>query len=106
MQWDIAVTSEINTTLLLQQVHAQLRRLEQAEKTSGGDEPPRDTHIDARLGGLESDVKHIHSHLTDVKSDVREIKNHAREDFRILLWTGAASVLALAGLMAKGFGWL
>lgn len=62
--------------------------------------------IEARVARLESDSEHIKSTLKDIKDDVREIKRDARGDFRALFGSLIAVALCLAGIMAKGFGWL
>lgn len=62
--------------------------------------------LETRVAKLESDVAHIASDIKDIKQDVRDIKKDARDDFRILFGSLIFVALGLAGLMAKGFGWL
>ncbi len=62
--------------------------------------------MEARIARLEATITHIHESMTDLKSDIREIKSHARSDFRVLFGALIAVALGLAGLMARGFGWL
>lgn len=69
--------------------------------------------MEARVAKLEAHVEHIDSTLTDIKQDIREIRSDlkevrgdARNDFRLLFGALIAVALGLAGLMAKGFGWL
>lgn len=67
-----------------------------------GDEVP----MEARMAKLEAVTESIDKRLTSVESDVREIRRDMRADFR-LTWGGMIFIaLGLAGLMAKGFGWL
>ena len=61
---------------------------------------------EARIAKLESDVGHIQSDIGDIKTDIREIKNDQKTDFRVLFGAIIIATLGLAGLMAKGFGWL
>ncbi|HDW8052597.1 TPA: hypothetical protein ACVU0F_004331 [Yersinia enterocolitica] len=62
--------------------------------------------IDTRVAKLESDSEHIKVTLKDIKDDVREIKRDARGDFRMLFGALIAVAIGLAGVMAKGFGWI
>ena len=58
--------------------------------------------MEARIARLESEVRHIQSDIAEIKTDVREL----RSDNKILLGMITAASLGLAGIMAKGFGWL
>ena len=58
--------------------------------------------MEARIAKLESEAHHIQSDIAKIKTDVREL----RSDNKILLGTIIAASLGLAGIMAKGFGWL
>ena len=62
--------------------------------------------MDARIAKLESDVDHIQSDTREIKQDIREMKVDARSDFRILFGSIIGVAIGLAGLMAKGFGWI
>jgi len=62
--------------------------------------------VEARVAKLESHFEYIRRDLDDVKSDVRDIKKDMREDFRIMFGALVVVALGLAGMMAKGFGWL
>lgn len=71
--------------------------------TGGGSgEPP----MEARIARLEATTEHIQSDLSDLKGDVRALRGDQKTDFRILFGALIAVALGLAGLMAKGFGWL
>ena len=61
---------------------------------------------EARIARLESDVEHIKNDIGDIKQDLREIKTDAKNDFRLLFGALIFVALGLAGIMAKGFGWL
>ena len=62
--------------------------------------------MDSRIAKLESDVSHIQSDVADIKHDIRELRNRDEKDFRMLFGAIIFVALGLAGLMAKGFGWL
>lgn len=62
--------------------------------------------MEARVAKLEAHFEYIRRDLDAVRTDVGAIKKEAREDFRILFGALIAVALGLAGLMAKGFGWL
>lgn len=69
--------------------------------------------MEARVARLEAHVEHIDETLTDIKQDIRdirsdlkEVRGDARTDFRLLFAALIAVAVGLAGLMAKGFGWL
>ena len=66
--------------------------------SEGGD----DGRMEARIAKLEAHVEHVRSDLADIKSDVRDARKSMRTDF-LLTWGG---IIALAGLIAKGFGWI
>ena len=58
--------------------------------------------MQARIAKLESEAHYIQSDIAEIKTDVREL----RSDNKILLGMIIAASLGLAGMMAKGFGWL
>ena len=58
--------------------------------------------MEARIARLESEAHHIQSDIAQIKTDIREL----RSDNKILLGMMIAASLGLAGIMAKGFGWL
>ncbi len=58
--------------------------------------------MEPRVAKLEASVQHIESDIGEIKLDVREI----RKEFKTVYGFIIAAVLGLAGLMAKGFGWL
>lgn len=62
--------------------------------------------MEARVAKLEAAVEHIQRDIADLKGDVRAIRSEARTDFRLLFAALIATALGLAGIMAKGFGWL
>lgn len=65
-----------------------------------------DGGMEARVAKLEALAESTDRRLTTVEQDIRGLRSDQRQDFRIT-WGGLiAAVLALAGLMAKGFNWL
>lgn len=91
----------------------------------GGDD------LEARVAKLESDVEYIKRDIQDIKTEIRqhrsenteefksvreefksvraeikEVRELHHKDFRILFGALITVALGLAGLMAKGFGWL
>lgn len=62
--------------------------------------------MEARIAKVEATLEHVQRDLGELRSDVRELRRDARTDFRILFGALIAVALGLAGLMAKGFGWL
>lgn len=74
--------------------------------TGGGNEPPGGSGLEPRIAKLESHFEYIRRDLDSVATDVKDIRKDMREDFRILFGALVMVALGLAGLMAKGFGWL
>jgi hypothetical protein len=68
----------------------------------GGD----DGGMEARVAKLEAAVEHIQVVVGEIKADLREVRRDMRGDFRLLFGAVIFVALGLAGLMAKGFGWL
>lgn len=62
--------------------------------------------MELRVAKLESDVEYIKRDISEIKDDIKDIKKDAKSDFRMLFGAIIAVALGLAGLMAKGFGWL
>jgi len=46
------------------------------------------------------------SGLGEVRNEIREVRNHQERDFRILFGALIGVAVGLAGMFAKGFGWL
>lgn len=55
---------------------------------------------------MATSIRKIHFDLTDVKMDLCEYRKEQRQDFRISIGVTITAALGLAGLIAKGFGWL
>lgn len=72
----------------------------------GGDGGGYDAGMEARLAKLEAAAEFVHRDLTEIKADLREVKRDARTDFRITWGAMIAGFVGLAGLLAKGFGWM
>lgn len=80
-------------------------RLRRDRLKSGGGDGTSDG-MEARVAKLEANVGHIQTDIADIKADLRQMKDNARSDFRVT-WSGMiVGFLGIAGLMARGFGWL
>jgi len=66
--------------------------------------------MEARVAKLEAAVEYIQRDISDIKTDLKEVRGDVSSirttDFRILFGAIIAVALGLAGIMAKGFGWL
>ncbi|MBE3263139.1 hypothetical protein IM264_10330 [Enterobacter cloacae complex sp. P34C] len=69
--------------------------------------------MDGRVARIESDISYIKrdiqdlkGDIKDVRSDIRDIRTDMRTDFRITFGALIAVALGLAGIMARGFGWM
>jgi hypothetical protein len=62
--------------------------------------------MEARIARLETAVAYIQRDIHELKEVIRAIRQTMSTDFRILFGTIISVTLGLAGLMAKGFGWL
>ncbi|HHT0302210.1 TPA: hypothetical protein ACTW34_000651 [Raoultella planticola] len=72
-----------------------------------------DTSVDGRMGRMESDISYIKRDINDVKDDIKDVRNDIKDirkdmkgDFRLTFGALIAVALGLAGLMARGFGWI
>lgn len=74
--------------------------------TTYGGGPPGGDQLEGRIAALEAHVAHIQRDITDVKQDVRGMRGEIRSDFRQTFGAIILVALGLAGIMAKGFGWL
>ena len=89
--------------------------------------PTMDTHPTAsdgltyKVAKLEAAVEYVVRELADLRrsqeqgfesmrnehtADFRRMRDHQERDFRLLFSMMVAVALGLAGLIAKGFGWL
>jgi hypothetical protein len=68
----------------------------------GGSVPP----VELRVARLEVRVEHIERDISEIKTDLRALRAHFDRQLRAVWASIIASNLGLAGLMAKGFGWL
>ncbi|HEE0833639.1 TPA: hypothetical protein R6379_002916 [Klebsiella pneumoniae] len=62
---------------------------------------------------MESDISYIKRDINDVKDDIKDVRNDIKDirkdmkgDFRLTFGALIAVALGLAGLMARGFGWI
>ena len=70
-----------------------------AAMSSGGSVPP----VELRVARLEVRIEHIERDIGEIKTDIRSLR---QTELRLVWGAIIASNLGLAGLMAKGFGWL
>jgi hypothetical protein len=76
------------------------------ERLKSGDGGGTFDGMEARVARLEATVGHIQTDTTDIKAEIRQMKQNARADF-LITWGGMiAGFLGMAGLLARGFGWL
>lgn len=62
--------------------------------------------MEARVAVLEQIARSTEETLRELRGEMRSLRDRQERDFR-LTWAGLIAVaLGLAGLMAKGFGWL
>jgi hypothetical protein len=73
--------------------------------------------LEARVAVLETHIEHIRKDIGMIQADIRDLRDsmhagfgglrlEARTDFRLLFGALIGVALGLAGLMARGFGWL
>ena len=72
-----------------------------------------DASMDGRVARIESDISYIKRDIQDIKGDVKEVRDEIKDvrkdmraDFRITFGALIAVALGLAGIMARGFGWM
>lgn len=78
------------------------RQVENRGGSSDGQEPP----MEARISKLEAAVEYIQRDIAEIKTELRRLRDKVDGHFIILAGTIIAAALGLAGIMAKGFGWL
>ncbi|THE57067.1 hypothetical protein EAI35_04495 [Enterobacter bugandensis] len=69
--------------------------------------------MDGRVARIESDISYIKRDIQDLKGDIKDLRSYIRDirtdmrtDFRITFGALIAVALGLAGIMARGFGWM
>lgn len=69
--------------------------------------------MNSRMVRIKSDLSHIKRNIQDLKGDIkdvrgdiRDIRTDMRTDFQITFGALIAVALGLAGIMARGFGWM
>ncbi|HBC7417585.1 TPA: hypothetical protein KEY88_000222 [Serratia marcescens] len=63
-------------------------------------------YIKRDISDLKGDVKDIRKDMGEIRKDMGDIRKDMEKDFRISIRALIAATLGLAGLMAKGFGWI
>lgn len=58
-----------------------------------------------RMTRLETTAEHMQGDIADLKTDMRDFRREVRTEFRFSYGVMVTGFTALAGLMAKGFGW-
>ena len=88
------------------------RRLQQSPLETGGN-PPDPPDMEPRVAVLEELAKGTKDALADLRAETRALRAEQRTDFRWLLGiliggfvSLGGGMLALLGVMAKGFKWL
>jgi len=71
-------------------------------ETFNGGEPP----MEARLAKLEASMEYVQRDVSDIKTDIRRIHDAVDSNFKLTFGGLIFVALGLAGIMAKGFGWL
>ncbi|MGJ5822098.1 hypothetical protein ACSBQS_05600 [Serratia sp. H402Y] len=79
---------------------------EQLHYSHGSDGGGGNDMLEARVAKLESDVEYIKRDISEIKTDIKELRTIQRSDFHKLFGSLIAAAIGLAGIMAKGFGWL
>lgn len=69
--------------------------------------------MEARVSIVETHIDHIREDITVIRGDIKELRHDIGELRKtglwlfIITWSGIIGcALGLAGMMAKGFGWL
>lgn len=60
---------------------------------------PWQQSVENRLTGIDQRLLNIQGQIDDLRRDLRG-------EIRTVLYGGIAAVVALAGMMARGFGWI
>lgn len=75
-------------------------------KSGGGD----NGGMEARIAKLEATVEHANRDLSELKAELKEARRDITSirttDFRLTFAAIIFVALGLAGVMAKGFGWI
>ena len=71
-------------------------------ETFNGGEPP----MEARLAKLEASMEHVQRDVSDIKVDIRRVNDAIDSNFKLTFGGLIFVALGLAGIMARGFGWL
>lgn len=62
--------------------------------------------MEARLAKLEASMEHVQRDVSDIKVDIRRVNDAIDSNFKLTFGGLIFVALGLAGMMARGFGWL
>jgi len=71
-------------------------------ETFNGGEPP----MEARLAKLEASMEYVQKDVADIKTDIPRIHDSVDKNLKLYFAGLIFVALGLAGIMARGFGWL
>jgi hypothetical protein len=69
----------------------------------GGEGGMWEQTVETRLAELRADIQSLRS---DMHGEFRSFRDRQERDFRLMFGTLIAVSIGLAGLMARGFGWI
>ena len=92
--------SNIDQTLLMQQLYAQLKKQDEGLNTKSGG-PTDGGHMESRVAKLEAIAEAIDKRIGLIETDIRALGKKLDIHFYIT-WGG---LIGLAGLIGKGFHW-
>ena len=102
----------------LAQIHDLLEDIRIKSIGTGPPRPPIDGQrgggdnggMESRIAKLETAVEYIQRDIVEIKGHINALRNDVSgirtTDFRIIFGAIITVALGLAGLMAKGFGWI
>lgn len=64
------------------------------------------SYIKRDIQDIKGEIKDVRGEIKDVRIDIKDIRSDMRNDFRITFGALIAVALGLAGIMARGFGWM
>lgn len=76
------------------------------ESGDNGDMEASIAKLEVRTEHLLETTRELKGDIKELRSDMKDLRSDARTDFRLLFGAIIVTTLGVAGLMAKGFGWL